>query len=393
MKKRIVALFLAVVFLYASSSAFALNNNYGEVTFELNLEANPPAKLNGKPYGTSYYEQLTDLEKAIYNARLENLEVFKNAAVDEVYFEMPENAKADEVIAAFFNACYAFDFDHPEVFWLSKVMRLSYYTNSSGVVTKALFKKPDTGWYNTAFSSKEQIEKAEADFNAVVDQLVSQAQDTVYDKVLFFHDWLVNNNEYNRLVYEGNIEDASQLAWCAASALIGDPDDPKDDPVCEGYARAFKVLCDNAGVECAIISGISGGAHMWNAVKLPNGFWFALDATFDDPIAATPVLSHKYFLKGSETMSKTHTAQGSVTSYGTFIYPTLNKKDYPMLAGGSLGDVNLDGKINTGDAVAVLLYIVGKSNLTDKAKACADYNCDSTVNTGDAVFILQYVAG
>ena len=42
MKKRIVALFLAVVFLYASSSAFALNNNYGEVTFELNLEANPP---------------------------------------------------------------------------------------------------------------------------------------------------------------------------------------------------------------------------------------------------------------------------------------------------------------------------------------------------------------
>ena len=78
--------------------------------------------------------------------------------------------------------------------------------------------------------------------------------------------------EYNRLVYEGNIEDASQLAWCAASALIGDPDDPKDDPVCEGYARAFKVLCDNAGVECAIISGISGGAHMWNAVKLPNGF-------------------------------------------------------------------------------------------------------------------------
>ena len=114
-----------------------------------------------------------------------------------MYFEVPENAKADEVIAAFFNACYAFDFDHPEVFWLSKVMRLSYYTNSSGSGYKSAFQKPDTGWYNTAFSSKEQIEKAEADFNAVVDQPVSQAQDTVYDKVLFFHDWLVNNNEYN----------------------------------------------------------------------------------------------------------------------------------------------------------------------------------------------------
>ena len=58
-----------------------------------------------------------------------------------------------------------------------------------------------------------------------------------------------------------------------------------------------------------------------------------------------------------------------------------------------MGDCNLDGKVNTGDAVVVLKYSAEKMQLTDEQKKLADTNHDGSVNTGDAVIILKYVSG
>ena len=58
-----------------------------------------------------------------------------------------------------------------------------------------------------------------------------------------------------------------------------------------------------------------------------------------------------------------------------------------------LGDVNLDGKLNTADAVEVLRYAAGMTTLSDAQMAVADVNADSKVNTADAVRLLQYSAG
>ena len=53
-----------------------------------------------------------------------------------------------------------------------------------------------------------------------------------------------------------------------------------------------------------------------------------------------------------------------------------------------LGDVNGDEKINTGDAVLLLQYIVGKATLNETLSA-ADLNQDKKLNTGDAMAILK----
>jgi len=37
--------------------------------------------------------------------------------------------------------------------------------------------------------------------------------------------------------------------------------------VCEGYAEAFKLICDKEGIPCICVSGYAGGAHAWNYVK------------------------------------------------------------------------------------------------------------------------------
>ena len=59
----------------------------------------------------------------------------------------------------------------------------------------------------------------------------------------------------------------------------------------------------------------------------------------------------------------------------------------------TLGDVNNDGKVDTNDAAAILLYIVEKYTMTDNQKAAADVNGDHKVNTNDAAAILLYIVG
>lgn len=56
--------------------------------------------------------------------------------------------------------------------------------------------------------------------------------------------------------------------------------------VCEGYARATKILCELAGLECYYVVGYCDndpvdGGHAWNLVKV-GGDWYQLDVTWND---------------------------------------------------------------------------------------------------------------
>lgn len=57
------------------------------------------------------------------------------------------------------------------------------------------------------------------------------------------------------------------------------------------------------------------------------------------------------------------------------------------------GDVNIDGKVNSGDALLVLQHSVGSTTLTGAALSSADVNRDSKCNSTDALMILQYSVG
>lgn len=60
----------------------------------------------------------------------------------------------------------------------------------------------------------------------------------------------------------------------------------------------------------------------------------------------------------------------------------------------AVGDVNGDGKINSGDASLVLQYLVGKQDkLFENQLKNADVNLDNDVNSTDALLILRYSIG
>lgn len=69
-----------------------------------------------------------------------------------------------------------------------------------------------------------------------------------------------------------------EYAWNAYGILI------EKAGVCMSYAYAYKALCDEAGLECIVVTGIvtdSSTGHAWNKVRIDNN-WRLIDVTWND---------------------------------------------------------------------------------------------------------------
>ncbi len=113
-----------------------------------------------------------------------------------------------------------------------------------------------------------------------------------YAKLVAYKDAICGLTEYNDPAAEGNWDYGNpwQLVWVFDG-------DPSTTVVCEGYSKAFYYLCDNskwAGDAVQVIcvsgqmwseedegSGFSGGAHMWNIVRMNEQNYLA-DVTNTD---------------------------------------------------------------------------------------------------------------
>ena len=118
---------------------------------------------------------------------------------------------------------------------------------------------------------------------------------TAYEKELALHDWMIAWAEYD--------------PGALSSGPVGTPIPHNDNPygllvgkkaICTGYSHTFALLMALAGIECVTVPGTAHGGsdeHAWNLVKL-DGEWYAVDTTWDDPVASfvIPVwMAHKYF--------------------------------------------------------------------------------------------------
>ena len=79
----------------------------------------------------------------------------------------------------------------------------------------------------------------------------------------------------------------------------------------------------------------------------------------------------------------TNGENGSLTKVASFQYGT--KPPY------TLGDANLDNKVDVNDAVYVLRYVANLIDLGTTEMKAADANRDSKVDVNDAVTLLRYV--
>ena len=157
--------------------------------------------------------------------------------------------------------------DYPESF-LSNHTEFVYYYNESG-------------YYQVTFSFR-YLDLTDAQKQAmfdVVDSIVAQARaqtggDTV-GMLRYFQQALCERAEYDFAAARSD-SDHYPNSYHAYGALM------EGKSVCQGYAYAFKLLCDKAQIPCWIVTGTYGDEpHAWNYVWVNNNYYL-VDVTWDD---------------------------------------------------------------------------------------------------------------
>lgn len=186
-------------------------------------------------------------------------------------------------------AIEAYKNDHPEVFWLSNTF---YYISdpiSCSTSVELTYHTEASELDNTKAKFKKALKKA-------LDSAPKNATD--YELELYANNYLVDNCVYDEEAVKS--EEIIGHENDAYGALV------EKKAVCEGYSRAFQLLCNRLGVECINISGTADGeSHAWNNVKL-DGEWYEVDVTWNDTDGDTEFPIYDFFNLPSDKFSKSH---------------------------------------------------------------------------------------
>ena len=325
-----------------------------------------------------HYQQLDELGKKVYNGIYEmymqgvlktGIDTF-DLAKDDKYVtqeQLEDYMKGNTELKSAMNAArYAFYADYPEVFYINfqnltvrvtKDSENRYHANIGSGNRKS--------YYVDGFTSKEQVEEEIVAFNERVNEIaesaknleIEEGKNLIVEQAKFIHNEIINSTSYR---LESDCTEGNQtFIGTPYGALV------KQQAVCEGYARALKVVLDKAGITCILVQGThqSEGAaavpHMWNYIQIDEEVntklrttretkkvWYAIDATLDDPFLRKITGDNtefepgediqegfentRYCIVGTETMNKEHVVIESVEAAGnyTFQYPELNPEDY-----------------------------------------------------------------
>ena len=292
-------------------------------------------------YSRYYYNQLSEEAKLIYDALYSNIDntltgdFSIDVPIDNAVFEKMKKEGSIIVQAAM----DAFDRDNPQVFWLDVTkIQISYKRNL--IKLSPVVNQNNQSYLIDGYTNPEEIistlDEDVLSVNTVLDTMVTDTKDmSDFDKVKFIHDYLVLNNEYN-----SEASTAYSKAYKSSSAIIGIKEG-KNAPVCEGYARAFKVMCDKLSIPCVIVSGKAKVnnehlGHMWNYVLI-NNRWYVIDVTWDDPVLLSGTYDelpdekkYEYFLIGYEKEKESHIPSGSFTQVEDYDFFFEYPHTYPL---------------------------------------------------------------
>lgn len=205
-----------------------------------------------------------------------------------------------EVLQAYYRAMYAFLYDNPTVYWIYGFQIQYAYSAVGGKGSITSIKLIPNVYYSGAETElgefKQAVENTFLEISASLPQ-----QSSRYYEVKAIHDYLCKTLTYHE---DAAVNNAEQYLYAhtAAGSFIKDK-----KVVCEGYAKAFKILCDKFEIPCLLVvgtgvTGSGGNAHMWNYVQMEDGQWYGVDVTWDDQQAAWDApdkIRTEYLLAGS----------------------------------------------------------------------------------------------
>lgn len=338
-KKRLLAGVLCVAMMLgllsgAMAAELAVDENFQTVDRATSVVSAAEAGMDtasGQDSSVSFGDQLKDdpvavqaykeLEQAFsegdYTCGSYTVTVEYTSSSDQVVGTTPDYKATDKEIddmmkdfhRSIRNAYAAFCKDHPEVFFLGNTIEQNETLSSALSNGQYEWKvKSVTITMESLFSGKRALNTAKTRYNNAMESAVAYAKNgnSRYERLLRVHNYLCEKAAYASGTY----------AHSSYGALVD------GNCVCDGYAMAYKAICDKLEIPCVEVSGTgisTNGteSHMWNLVQMPNGKWYGVDVTWDDREDKTYTT---YFLVGSKTtamaefglgaFSETHVSSG-----------------------------------------------------------------------------------
>jgi len=224
-----------------------------------------------EPY---YYSQMNKQQQKIYQLMKNGLESFSDC------FDVPR-IDGTELSDIF----YRLRLDCPEIFYAS-TFHYSYYKDSTLVKLKPVY-----------LFDKNKIRDHLMAMTTRVEKLTRIAKDkSDWEKEQYIHDFICENVTYDKLQKQYSHEITGPLG-----NGVG---------VCEGIAKAVKILCDHLSLPCIVVISTNNPEkhikyrHAWNVIQI-NGVWTHLDATFDNSLGKKEV-RYDYFNLDDKSIFKDH---------------------------------------------------------------------------------------
>lgn len=308
-----------------------------------------------------YYNHMNKAQQAAYHSILSGV---KNLA-DE--FQIPA-LEGEEL----YNVFFQMRLDHPEIFWVSSY-KYRYYKDSPNLIFIPEY----------LFDKKKICEHQKA-MTARVEKLIRPAQKlSEWEKEKYVHDFICENICYDKLKKSYSHEIIGPLGQGVG--------------VCEGIAKAVKVLLDALGVWCVI--AICGNnpekgikyRHTWNIVKI-GGTYYHLDATFDNSLGDEEI-RYDYFNLDDKNIFRDHepliAPAPSCTDGGHFYYKEkklsftkvedVYKRSLQAAKKGKTLDFHWRGGYLTKEVLKELLDEIHKAGEERQKKAIVNLNWPQAV--------------
>lgn len=285
-KSKALSLLVALLALLLAVSAFAVTDELemaeSPLTFFEETESEPDKYEASGSYTWLTSSQADALVEYLYqnvkNARL---------VIDVSHFKIPSQYFADTRVA-----WREMVHEHRDVEYYAGPFTPGGSADSSGYYVGTLNISSYKGWndgsgtYNISVS---QILSINAAVDAKVDEIVFQMSPEMSDleRVLFVHDWLCVNGEYDMTGINGGTN--PRTSYDIRGILL------YGIGVCQSYTWTFDYVMDRFGIPCINVTSDSMN-HTWNQVKVGD-YWYNMDITWDDPTKnLVGRARHEYFL-------------------------------------------------------------------------------------------------
>lgn len=262
-----------------------------------------------------FYLALSEMEESYFKTGNGRYDLVANNIVTKSEIKDFQNGNS-QLFRDFAEARDAFMLDNPQIFYVDfDKVTLSFSSRNSEYFA-VIDSGRDDNYFANGFTSQTEVETAISNFDSAVETILNNISSLTDNKSIIE---AVNQALCNSITYTF---DSSSIRSAYGALYV-------NKAVCEGYAKAFKVIMDKKNIPCVEVIGYTQSdadslePHAWNYVQLDNK-WYLVDVTFNDNEDAEGY----YLLLGKEDAGN-HIEDGFISNSGYEIsYPNLATFNY-----------------------------------------------------------------